>query len=87
MSNIRVEILGPSVLKSGNSLAGKRYAFKKQVCYFHFDGAPYPEKGVIQSDESTPDYAPGLYDVLPSSFYVDRWGSLSVSPRLAPVKA
>lgn len=52
---------------------------------------PYPEKTTLnvptdQNGHPKP-YAVGVYQLHPSSFYLDRFGGLSVAPVLVPVKA
>lgn len=48
---------------------------------------PFPTKFEIMLDRDQPAYGVGEYTLHPSSIYMSRDGKLSLSPRLAPVKA
>jgi hypothetical protein len=52
---------------------------------------PYPEKTTVNlttDNKGQPQpYAPGLYILHPSSFYLDRFGNVTVAPRLVPAKS
>ena len=72
----------------------KAYNLEFQTAYVHVVGkdgkpAPFPEKVEIILDRNEQGqplaYAPGEYQLHPASIYVDRNGSLAVSPRLAPL--
>lgn len=77
--------------------SGKPYNMFIQTVYYHlFDKTgkplPFPEKSevILEIDESTGKpriYPVGSYELHPSSIYLDRFGNLSVSPKLFPVKA
>ena len=82
------ELKGTS-MKSGTP---KPYHMRFQTAYaFCVDpdsGAigKYPDKFELRLENDQPPYAPGLYQLLPSSLSVSRDGDLEVSrPRLAPV--
>lgn len=49
--------------------------------------SPLPDKFELQLETEQAPYAPGVYDLLPSSLQVSRDGRLECSPRLAPVPA
>lgn len=76
--------------------AGKPATMYKQEAYVQLvdkqgHKRPYPEKTTVslptdQKGQPQP-YAPGLYLLHPSSFYLDRFGGLSVAPKLTPAKA
>lgn len=81
-----------------SKVSGKPYSLFKQTVYFHTvdkEGVElmYPEKGNLLVERDTQGnglaYAPGIYDLHPSSFRLDRNGSLEVATRLVrrPVKA
>ena len=58
----------------------------EQTAYFHGGGA-YPERISIALWKDDPEFTPGLYEVDPASFYVDKFGSLKLgSLKLIPVK-
>ncbi|WP_395703039.1 single-stranded DNA-binding protein [Aquabacterium sp.] len=75
--------------------AGKPAVFHVQPAYAHTvdrqgNPPPYPEKVelALDRDPQTGEpltYAPGDYQLHPSSIYVDRNGRLAVSARLAPL--
>lgn len=76
--------------------AGKPARFYVQPAYAHTvdregNTPPYPEKFELMLDKDEHGnpltYAPGDYQLHPSSVYVDRNGRLAVSARLAPLKA
>jgi len=48
---------------------------------------PFPEKFEILLDAEQSPWPAGEYQLHPSSIYMSRDGKLSLSPRLAPVKA
>jgi hypothetical protein len=74
---------------------GQPAVFHTQAVYVHtLDRAgkpnPYPEKAELIAERDNHGqpmaYAPGDYQLHPSSLYVDSRGRVSVAPRLAPVK-
>jgi hypothetical protein len=79
-------------LKGNAKNTGKPYHLRIQEAYaFTVDADgnsdPFPEKFEMMLDADQAPYAPGEYVLHPSSLYMSRDGKLSVSPRLAPVKA
>lgn len=81
-----------------SKISGKPYSLFKQTVYFHTvdkEGVElmFPEKGNLLVERDAQGlgipYPVGLYDVHPSSFKLDRNGSLEVATRLVrrPVKA
>lgn len=71
--------------------SGKPYSMFKQTVYFHIvdkNGVEelYPEKGNILVEKDAVGnglaYSPGIYQVHPSSFRLDRNGGLEVATRL-----
>lgn len=74
---------------------GQPAVFHTQVVYVHsLDRAgkptPYPEKAELPAERSREGnpiaYAPGDYQLHPSSIYVDAKGRVAVAPRLVPIK-
>jgi hypothetical protein len=68
----------------------KPYSFRVQEAYLftlNKEGqpAPFPEKFEVMLDDNQAPYAPGEYQLHPSSIYLDRQGRVAVSPRLAPL--
>lgn len=80
----------------GNAKAtGRPYSMFKQVVYFHTldkngQPLPYPEKGEVMVDKDNLGqgipYQPGIYQLHPSSLYLDRNGGLVVAPKLSPLQ-
>lgn len=71
--------------------SGKPYSMFKQTVYFHTvdkDGVPnmFPEKGNVLVEKDAHGnglaYAPGVYQLHPSSFRLDNYGGLQVATRL-----
>lgn len=59
---------------------------RKQSAYVH-TGAPYPLPVSIRLDQMQAPYGAGMYQIDPSSFYADKYGSLSIALKLgAPVQ-
>ena len=82
--------------QSGNAKAsGKPYSLNFQTVWFHtFDRTgkknPYPEKSEIildKAEDGAPLFYPvGEYTLAPESVYIDRSGSVALSPRLVALK-
>tara|TARA_B100001146_G_C16069620_1_gene385845 strand:- start:468 stop:743 length:276 start_codon:yes stop_codon:yes gene_type:complete len=70
-------------VKSGTSKrTGQPYSIREQNGYMHKKGTPYPEKIKITLGDNDAPYQPGNYTLHPESFFVDRFGSLAVRPKL-----
>jgi len=95
---LKVTVTSPSVrrMQGIGKVSAKPYDMSFQTVWLHThdkDGAPlpFPEKIEIILDkdpsngQSTP-YAPGAYQLHPSSIYVDAKGGVAVAPRLVPLK-
>ena len=70
---------------------GRSGTIHKQECYVQLldksgKPKPHPEKTTINleiDDRGNPKpYAPGVYELHPASFYLDKFGGLAVAPRL-----
>lgn len=72
---------------------GRIFRFKEQDAWAHTtndkgEAQPYPEKIVVTLPRGREvPYEPGDYTLHPASFYVGKFASLEMSPRLVPVKA
>jgi len=84
--SIIIEVTSTEVkTRSGTSQkTGKPYSINEQEAYVHKMGQPYPEKISIVLQDGNGAYNPGNYDLHPSSYFVDRFGQLSVRPVLCP---
>jgi hypothetical protein len=85
---MRIEIKNEELkLVSGRSVrSGKDYSFHTQTAYVHIEGKPYPVEMKLTIDAGNSAYKIGIYDLSPSSFYVDKFGNLGLSPKLVGAK-
>lgn len=90
---IRIHIAQSTVreLKGVSKTTQREYHLRFQTGYvFPVDEQgnppPFPKEIELSLDKDQLPYAPGDYQLLPSSIYVNREGKLSVAPRLAPAK-
>lgn len=94
---IKVSVTSTEVRnQSGNAKAsGKPYSLNFQEVWVHTSDRkgnpnPYPEKVEVILDKNEQGaalfYPAGEYTLSPNSIYVDRNGTLAISPRLVPVK-
>lgn len=65
--------------KKGSSRTGY-----KQSGWAHLPDKPFPVEIQLRIDEPSKAYQAGVYTLDPKSFWVDRFGSLAVSPVLIP---
>lgn len=63
--------------KSGTERTGY-----KQSAYVHLPDKPFPVEIQLRVDGPSKAFSPGVYELSPKSFWVDRFGSLSVTPSL-----
>lgn len=82
--SIMIEVTSQEVrVRSGTSQRTQRaYSLREQDAYFFKSGAQYPEKIKLTLEDNQPAYQPGVYELSQESFFVDRFGSLAVKPRL-----
>ena len=74
--------------KSGVSAkTGKPYNIYNQRAYFHSPDSKFPLAFKLDLEQGQPPYEAGIYTLDDSSFYVDRFGSLSMRPKLIKAKA
>jgi hypothetical protein len=59
---------------------GKEYTFYTQQAFFH-NGGKYPEAFKLTLKEDSP-LSVGFYTIAPASFYVDKYGALSIRRNL-----
>lgn len=80
--SIKIEVNSQEVInKSGMGGNGKPYSINEQIAYAHF-GDVYPEKIKVRLDDGQRPYTTGVYELDPKSFYVGKFGSLDVNPKL-----
>lgn len=66
--------------------SGKAYNFFEQKAWAHLPDKPYPIEMTLTVDSGSSAYAQGMYDLNPSSFYVNKYGQLEVKPKLVAIK-
>lgn len=80
---MKIEIVTSTIKnKSGTSAAGKPYSINKQEGFLFTEGAKYPVRFEFNLADGATAFAPGMYKLDESSFYVDRFGALSLSGQL-----
>jgi hypothetical protein len=86
---IRVTVAQTTVkeVKGVSKVSGKPYEMRFQTGYAHTvdkegNVPPYPEKFEIMLDKDQAAYAPGDYQLHPSSVYVNRDGRADIAVRL-----
>lgn len=73
---------------TGTSKRGKPFAFYKQEGFAHLPDAAYPVMVELSHDKVEDVYAPGMYQLMPASLYVDGYHSLCLGRlKLQPVAA
>jgi len=67
---------------------GRNITVHEQRGYVHIPGQKYPVEMNVSLEDSSRHYSPGVYQVDPSSFMVDRYKNLGLSKflKLVPVK-
>lgn len=83
---MKIEIVSSTVKnKSGTSAANKPYSINKQEGFLFTEGAKYPVRFEFNLADGATAFAPGMYSLCESSYYVDRYGALSLSGQLVLV--
>lgn len=92
--SIKIEVSSTAIkTKSGVSTrTNKPYSIREQEAYAYSvdrDGNPhkYPQQIKITLGDDQAPYTPGNYTIAPESFFVDRFGSLSLGLILKPLVA
>jgi hypothetical protein len=81
---IRIEILSDEVFVRRVEKEGRLYEFHKQEAFVHL-GQKYPVRCLVRVEPGK-QYSPGIYILDRSSFWVDRYGELRLTPRLVPAR-
>lgn len=86
---MKIEIKSADIQnKSGTSKQGKPYSINEQTAYVHLEGKAYPVEMRFALQDGAGAYAPGFYVPTDASFFVDRFGQLSLGRlTLSPVAA
>lgn len=82
MCKIEIKSTELKLVQGDSKRTGKAYSFHTQQAYAHIEGKAYPVEFRLTIDNGASAYAPGNYALAPSAFYVDKFGNLSVSPKL-----
>lgn len=83
---LRFEIRSTEVaVKSGVSRRGRPFEIKEQTAFLNHNDES--RKVVFALERDAQPYAPGVYTIDPSSFYVDGFGQVQMRLRLRPVAA
>lgn len=83
MFKIEIKSTELKLVQGTSQRSGKAYSFHTQQAYAHVEGKAYPVEFKLSIDNGASAHAPGTYTLSPSSFYVDKFGNLAVSPKLA----
>lgn len=81
---MKIEIVSNEIREqSGNSQkTGKAYHIRKQSAFAHLEGSKYPIAFTLNVPNDRKPYEPGMYQLVETNFYVDRFGALSLSQEL-----
>lgn len=82
MFKIEIKSTETKLVQGTSQKSGKAYSFHTQQAYAHVEGKAYPVEFRITLDNGAPSFSVGAYTIAPSSFYVDKFGNLSISPKL-----
>jgi len=82
MFKIEIKSTELKLIQGTSQKSGKAYSFHTQQAYAHVEGKAYPVEFKLTIDNGASAFATGLYTIAPSSFYVDKFGNLSISPKL-----
>jgi len=75
---LKVEIKSTEVLTRSGTSNGRDWNIREQIGWFHAIDKPYPVEMVLSLEKDQPPYAPGVYTVAPTSFYVGKYNKLQV---------
>lgn len=78
MIKIEVKDSATRVVSGNSKKTGKSYEFHKQDAFAHLPGEPYPVRMEFSHESAKDALAPGMYLLTPESFYVDRYGKLTL---------
>lgn len=85
---IRIEITAEARVRTLTSKrTGEIIQLHEQAGFAHLPGAKYPVPIVVTVPKGESAKPLGLYALSPESFWVNRYGQLQITPRLAPVAA
>ena len=87
MFKVEIKSTELKLVQGTSNKTGKPYSFQTQQAYAHVQGKPYPVEFRLTVDNGVSAHAPGFYTIASASFYVDKFGNLSLSPKLEQVKA
>lgn len=82
MFKIEIKSTELKLVQGTSQKSGKAYSFHTQQAYAHVEGKAYPVEFRLTIDNGSSAFPVGNYTIAPSSFYVDKFGNLSISPKL-----
>ncbi|MGX5219388.1 single-stranded DNA-binding protein [Pseudomonas segetis] len=68
--------------RSGTSAQNKPWKIREQDAWVTIGEAPYPQRTKIRVEEGQPGYAKGQYQLREDSFFIGKFESFMISPRL-----
>lgn len=71
--------------RSGMSAQNKPWKIREQDAWVTIGDAPYPQRTRVHLQEGQPAYAIGKYQLVEDSFFIGKFESFMVSPRLEPL--
>lgn len=75
-------------VRSGDSpKTGKPYSISEQIGYFYRSGSKHSQEIKIELEKDQLPFAPGRYELNDESFFVNRYGNLSLNSKLILIQA
>lgn len=71
--------------RSGTTAQGKPWKIREQDAWVTIGEQPYPQRTRIRIEDGQPGFAKGNYQLREDSFFVGKFESFMVSPRLEPL--
>jgi hypothetical protein len=88
---MKIEIVSNEIREQSGvaQKTGKPYHIRKQQAFAHIEGVKYPVAFTLNVPNDRKPYEPGMYQLVETNFYVDRFGALGLSQELVltPVRA
>ena len=86
---MKIEIVSAEIREQSgvSQKTGKNYHIRKQQAFAHLEGQKYPVAFVLNVPNDRQPYLPGFYSIDDTTFYVDKFGGLSVSQEIKLVPA
>ena len=75
---LKIEVKSEQVKERSGKTNGRDWLIREQTAYWHQEGEPVPVKILVNLERDQVPYKPGFYTVLPSSFYVGKYGQMTL---------